>query len=243
VTAGLDPGAFVLVFLAVLLGSTVQAVVGLGIGLVAAPVITLLEPQLMPGVLISLALVLPCMTLVHDHHDIDWHGLNWSLPARVLGTVAGVWVVAHFTGDQLGLFIGTMVLLAVAVTWHAVTVPITRGTLGAAGFIGGVTGTATSIGGPPFALLYQHRPPTQVRPTMAVYFLVGAALSLVGLLASGNLTRHEVAVAGLLLPALVLGVLAGVPLRRVLPPDRVRSAVLVVSALSAVVLVLRSLVS
>jgi uncharacterized membrane protein YfcA len=239
---GLEPGAFALVALALLLGSLVQSVVGLGIGLIAAPVITLLAPQLMPGVLISLALVLPCITLVHDHHDIDWHGLNWSLPSRVVGTTLGVWVVASFTESQLGLFIGTMVLLAVLVTWRAVTVPINRTSLSVAGFIGGVTGTATSIGGPPFALLYQHRPPTQIRTTMAVYFLIGAAISLVGLTVSGDLEQHQVAVAALLLPAVGAGALIGIPLRRVLPAHVVRPAVLGVSALSALVLVVRSLV-
>lgn len=240
-TGGLDPGVFALVFLAVLAGAVVQAVVGLGIGLVAAPVITLLAPQLMPGVLISLAFVLPMITLAEERRDIDWHGLNWSLPTRVLGTFAGVWVVGAFTTDQLGVLIGLMVLVAVALTWRAVEVPVNRGTLGVAGFVGGVTGTATSIGGPPFALLYQHRPPRQIRTTMAVYFLVGAGISLVGLTLGGHLTRHQVAVGALLLPAVVLGVVLGVPLRRVLPTHRVRTAVLVVSAASALVLVVRSL--
>ena len=73
-TGGLDPGVFALAFLAVLAGAVVQAVVGLGIGLVAAPVITLLAPQLMPGVLISLAFVLPMITLAEERRDIDWHG-------------------------------------------------------------------------------------------------------------------------------------------------------------------------
>jgi hypothetical protein len=196
----------------------------------------------MPGVLISLAFVLPCITLIHDHHDIDWHGLNWSLPSRVIGTVLGVWVVATFTESELGLFIGSMVLLAVLVTWRAVTVPINRTSLSAAGFIGGVTGTATSIGGPPFALLYQHRQPTQIRTTMAVYFLVGAAISMVGLTISGDLERHQVAVAGVLLPAVGAGALLGIPLRRILPAHVVRPAVLVVSAVSALVLIVRSLV-
>ncbi|GAB2454885.1 sulfite exporter TauE/SafE family protein [Nocardioides hungaricus] len=240
-TGGLDPGVFALVFLAVLLGSTVQAVVGLGVGLVAAPVITLLEPSLMPGVLISLAFVLPLITLVEERRDIDWFGLNWSLPPRVLGTGVGVWVVATFTADQLGVLIGVMVLLAVLLTWHAVEVPVNRRSLGAAGFVGGVTGTATSIGGPPFALLYQHRPPRQIRTTMAVYFLIGAAISLIGLTVSGDLTRHQVAVAALLLPAVVLGVVVGSPLRRRLPTHRVRGAVLLVSGASALVLVVRSL--
>lgn len=240
--SGLDPGAFALVFVAVLLGATVQAVVGLGVGLVAAPVITMIAPELMPGVMIMLAFVLPVVTLLHDHDQIDWHGLNWSLPARVLGTVVGVLVVATFSAAQLGVLIGVMVLVAAGLTWHAVTVPINRGTLSAAGFVGGVTGTATSIGGPPFALLYQHRAPAQIRSTMAVYFLVGAAFSLVGLSVSGQLEAHQAAVAALLLPALGLGVLLGVPLRRTLPADRVRPAVLLVSAASALVLVVRSLV-
>lgn len=239
--AGLTVGALALIFLAVLVGSTVQAVVGLGIGLVAAPVITLLEPELMPGVLIALALVLPCVTLVHDHDDIDWHGLTWSLPSRILGTALGVWVVAHLSERQLGVSVGVMVLVAVLLTWKVVTVPVSRASLSGAGFIGGVTGTATSIGGPPFALLYQHRPAAQIRSTMAVYFLIGAAISLVGLTLSGDLTLDQLHAAGLILPAVVLGVVVGVPLRRRLPAHVVRPAVLVISAASAVVLVVRSL--
>lgn len=240
--AGLGPAALALVAVALLVGAAVQSIVGLGVGLVAAPVITLTAPELMPGVMLVLALLLPCVTLVHEHHDIDWRGLGWSLPARVLGTAGGVWVVAHFTAGQLGVFIGTIVLVAVLLTWRAVTVPINRSTLSAAGLISGVTGTATSIGGPPFALLYQHRPATQIRTTMAVYFLVGAAFSLVGLGVSGDLTVHQAATAVLLVPMIVCGVLVGVPLRRRLPAHVVRPAVLLVSALSALVLVVRSLI-
>lgn len=239
---GLGPDVFAVVFLAVLLGSLVQAVVGLGVGLVAAPVITLLAPQLMPGVLLCLALVLPMLTLVHEREEIDWHGLNWSLPPRVLGSAVGVWVVSAFTATQLEVFIGSIVLVAVALTWRAVEVPVNRGTLSGAGFVSGVTGTATSIGGPPFALLYQHRPPRQIRTTMAVFFIVGATISLVLLSISGHLSRHQVAVAAMLLPALLLGVAAGVPLRRLLPVHRVRGAVLLISAVSALVLVVRALV-
>lgn len=234
-------GILALVFGAVLLGSTVQSVVGLGVGMVAAPVTTMAAPDLMPGVLIMVAFVLPAVTLVHDHDDIDWHGLTWSLPARVLGTGLGVWVVAHFSEGQLGVSVGLMVMVAVLLTWKVVTVPVNRPSLGLAGFVSGVTGTATSIGGPPFALLYQHRPPPQVRSTMAVYFVVGAGISLTGLSLSGDLTWHQVRIAGLLVPALLAGVACGIPLRRRLPTAVVRPAVLLVSAASAVVLVVRSL--
>ena len=226
---------------AVLLGSVVQSAVGLGVGLVAAPVTALLEPSLMPGALLMVAALMPCLTLIRDHDDIDWRGLLWSLPARVPGTLVGVWVVTVLTARELGVAIGVVVLLAAAVTWRAVTVPVNRATLSAAGFASGITGTATSIGGPPIAIVYQHRPAREIRTTMAVYFLVGACLSLVALAISGDLTRDQVLAAAELLPFLALGAVLGALARRTFPPHVVRPAVLLVSSASALVLLAKSL--
>ncbi len=238
----MDPATYAVIAAAVLLGSVVQSAVGLGVGLVAAPVTALLEPALMPGALLMVAALMPCLTLVFDHHDIDWSGLLWSLPARLPGTVVGVWVVTTLTARELGIAIGVVVLAAVAVTWRAVTVPVNRATLSAAGFASGITGTATSIGGPPIAIVYQHRPAREIRTTMAVYFLVGALLSLVALLVSGDLDRDQAVAAVELLPFLAVGAVLGVVARRSIPAHVVRPAVLLVSSASALVLLGRSLV-
>jgi uncharacterized membrane protein YfcA len=237
-----DPTTYVLIATAVLVGSTVQSAVGLGVGLVAAPVTALLEPALMPGALLMVAVLMPCLTLLSDHHDIDWPGLGWSLPARIPGTVVGVWFVAVLSDRQLGIMIGVVVLVAVAVTWRAITVPVNRATLSAAGFASGITGTATSIGGPPIAIVYQHRPPRQLRTTMAVYFLIGATLSLVALAVSGDLTGDQVVASLELLPFLAVGALVGAWARRAIPAHVVRPAVMLVSSASALVLLTRSVV-
>lgn len=239
--AGVPASTLLLIAVALFVGSTMQSVVGLGVGLVSAPVATLAAPELMPGSLIVVALLLPCFTLVADHDDIDWPGLGWSLPARVVGTALGVWVVTHVDARELGIFVGVIVLAAVVATWRVVTVPITRASLSAAGFVSGVTGTATSIGGPPVALLYQHRPATQIRTTMAVYFLIGAGISLVGLGLAGEVTGQQLRAAALLAPVVLVGVVVGIPLRRRLPARVVRPAVLVLSGGSAAGLLVRSL--
>ncbi len=226
---------------AVVLGATIQGLVGLGVGLVAAPVTALLAPDLMPGLLLWLAMSMPLVTLIREHDAIDWRGLAWAMPARVPGTALGVVLVAEFAERQLGLFVAVMVLVAVALTVRTVTVPVNRTTLLAAGFVSGVTGTATSIGGPPLALLYQHRDPRQVRCTLAVYFTVGAALSLVGLGIDGSLDVEEFLLALLLLPALVLGFLVSWVLHNRVDPGHWRSAVLGVCAFGALVLLVRSL--
>jgi uncharacterized membrane protein YfcA len=236
-----DPTTYAVIAAAVLVGSVVQSAVGLGVGLVAAPVTALLEPALMPGAMLMVAVLMPCLTLVNDHHDIDWRGLGWSLPARLPGTLVGVWVVTTLTARELGIAIGVVVLVAAAVTWRAVTVPVNRATLSVAGFASGITGTATSIGGPPIAIVYQHRPAQEIRTTMAVYFLIGAGISLVALLLSGDLTREQGVASLELLPFLAVGAVLGALARRSIPAHVVRPAVLLVSSGSAVVLLVKSL--
>jgi uncharacterized membrane protein YfcA len=222
-------------------GAAVQGLVGLGLGLVAAPVTMLLEPSLMPDLLLWLAMLLPVVTLVREHHDIDWRGLAWAVSARVPGTALGVFLLGVFSERALGVAVGIMVLVSVLVTARAVVVPVNRTTLVSAGLASGVTGTATSIGGPPMALLLQHRPPAQIRSTLGVYFLLGAGLSLVGLGVTGGLEWSTFLVAMLMLPCLVVGFAISRPLHRVLPRHQVRAAVLTVCAASAVVLLVRSL--
>jgi uncharacterized membrane protein YfcA len=222
-------------------GAAVQGLVGLGLGLVAAPVTMLLEPSLMPDLLLWLAMLLPVVTLVREHHDIDWRGLGWAVSARVPGTMLGVYLLTVLSERALGIAVGVMVLASVLVTARAVVVPVNRTSLVAAGLTSGVTGTATSIGGPPMALLLQHRGPAQIRSTLGVYFLLGAGLSLLGLGLSGGLELSTFLLAMLMVPCLVVGFLISRALHRVVPRHRVRAAVLAVCGASAAVLLLRSL--
>ena len=213
---------------------------GLGLGLVSAPVVALLAPRLMPQLLLWLAVLLPMVTLLREHHDIDWRGLGWSLPARVPGTAVGVALVTSLSTAVLGIMVGAMVLLSVLLTARAVEIPVNRSTLVSGGFISGVTGTTTSIGGPPMAVLYQHRPPSQIRSTLAVYFIGGAALSLTGLGVAGALRWSTFLFALSLVPALFLGFgLSRLLVHRV-PARHIRAGVLWVCGFSAVVVLARS---
>lgn len=227
---------------AVYVGATVQTTVGIGLGLIAAPVVTLLAPQLMPGSMLMLVSVLPLITLAREREDIDWRGIGWTTPPRIVGTALGVWVVSWAGERYLGLLVGLMVLLAVALTATAVRVPVNRVSYTGAGLVSGVIGTASSIGGPPMALLVQHEEPRRIRTTLAVYFCLGSGMSLVGLSLAGQVTLLQVQVAALLVPVLVVGAEVSRLLRRHLRPALVRPAVLLVCAASSLALVVRSLV-
>ena len=238
---GLSASVVVVLAVALILGAAIQGTIGLGLGMVAAPVAALVAPELVPELLLWLALAMAGTTLLSESRGVDWGGLAWALPGRVLGTAVGVWVVAVLTPREIGFAVALMVLATVAVTARTIELPVNRVTLPVAGFASGVSGTATSIGGPPLALLYQHRAPTVVRPTLAAYFVIGSALSLVGLGLAGQLHRHFLVLAAALTPALVAGFLLAAALRTRLPVAAVRRAILAVCATSAMVLLLRSI--
>lgn len=239
---GLEPWVLTAIAVGVLVGAAVQGVAGLGLNLMTAPVVTVVAPDLMPVVPLYLAVVYPAAALSREWRDADFAGMAWALGGRVPGTAVGVLVVAWASDRLLGVSIGLMVLLAVLLTWRSIRVPITAGSLGVAGFVAGVTGTATSIGGPPVAILYQHRDSAQIRATLAVFFVVGALLSLAGLGIGGQLGAHDLYVALLLTPMLVAGhLLAGVVRSRV-DAAHTRAWVLIVCGASGAALLVRSLV-
>lgn len=235
-------GAVLVIALAALVGAFIQSVVGLGVGLLVAPAVAGLAPDLMPVLPLLVALTTAALAVGGEWHEVSWPVIGWSLPARVPGTAVGVWLVVVLTAREIGIAVGLMVLVAVLLSLRSVVVPVNRGTLLGAGFVSGVTGTATSIGGPPLAILVQHRPPPEARSTLSVFFLVGIVLSLGGMALAGAFSREAVLLSLVLAPGVVLGAWAGWRVRDRVPRDRFRTAVLGVCAASALLLLVRSVV-
>lgn len=226
---------------AVFIGAVVQGGVGFGLGLVAAPLITLLDPTVMPGAVQVVNLTMPLFTLAREWRRAEWRGAGWALLGRLPGSAIGALVVVYVSTATLGVLVGVMVLVAVVLTARAVSVPRNGATLTAAGFLSGITGTATGIGGPPIALVYQSARGPQIRATLAMFFCVSAAQSLVILALLGRLPGRALAGGAALVPFVLLGFAASGPLRRYLDGGRARAAVLTVAAVSACALLGQSL--
>ncbi len=227
--------------LACLLGAAVQGAVGLGLGLVASPVFALLDPTLVPGTILLTTSLLPVLTVRRELEGTDWRGLSFALPARVVGTGAGAYVVVTQPATTTALVVAVVVLSAVALsvtTWDARPTPRA---LVVAGLVSGVSGTATSVGGPPVALLYQRAEGRVLRSTMGVYFLVGNVVSVGVLSLAGEVGLRELGRAAVLVPFVVAGFALSGPLRRRVEGPGLRLGVLALSAGSAVVLLVRTL--
>ena len=234
--------AYAIICLAVLVGSLVQGAVGLGVGLVGSPIAAMLDPASMPGGMLVASTILPLFTLATEWRHVDLRGFGFAIGGRVAGTIAAVWLLGGMSPRALGLAVGVMVLVAVALSISTLRIAANPATLVGAGAIAGVTSTTTSIGGPPLALVYQHAPGPRIRATLAMFFLIGSGFSLGSLAVAGRLDGHEMAVGLATVPFAAAGFALAGPLRRHLDRGRTKEVVLGVAALAAVVLVVKNIV-
>jgi uncharacterized protein len=228
--------------LAVALGALVQGAVGFGLALVAVPLLAIIDPGLVPVPMLLLATGHALLMLRREHRDTDWTGVGWALLGRLPGIALGVLAVAVLPPRWFAVAVAVIVLSCVAlsvVRWRPrPTVPA----LLVAGVVSGAGGTASAIGGPPVALLYQDAKGPRVRATLAAYFAAGSALSLAGLLVGGQITGDALRAAALMVPFMIVGFALSNPARRLLDQGWTRPAVLAVAAAGALALLARAAV-
>ncbi|MCZ7536645.1 MAG: sulfite exporter TauE/SafE family protein [Acidimicrobiia bacterium] len=238
---GLTAAQLAIAVVAVFAGATVQGSIGFGMNLVAVPVVALIDPTALPATLVLAGLPVSTLMVRREHHAIDRPGVGWILVGRLPGTVLGAWAVTVASRGALSVLLGASVLVAVAMTSLGRPVPITATTSTAAGFASGTMGTAAAIGGPPLALLYQHRDGETMRSTLAASFLLGTALSITMLAITGALTWRHVRLALALTPGIAAGVALSTRLAATIDATWLRPAVLAFAGLTGVVAILNGL--
>jgi uncharacterized protein len=80
--------------------SCVQASLGFGLGLLAAPVLALVDDRLVPGPLLIIALVLTLLVALRERGGLDWGGVKWAVAGRVPGSVLGTIAVVASPTDS-----------------------------------------------------------------------------------------------------------------------------------------------
>lgn len=196
---------FAIAALTILIATFVQGSTGMGFAMITAPVLGLVQPSLIPILLLVLMVPLNGYVAWRERERLDWRGLGWISVGRFAGTFIGLWILVLVTQQQLALLIGWATLVAAIAALLAPPFDPNRSGLGAVGFITGITETSTGIGGPPLALAYQHKPGPVLRSTVASCFLVGEIISLVVLLASGEFALRTLMISAALLPCVAIG--------------------------------------
>ena len=227
----------------VAIAASLQGSVGFGFAVISSPTLALLDPTLAPVPILLMGFPLAVSTVIRERGHVDTAGLGWILAGRLPGGLLGAWVLGAASTKALGAIIGGIVLVAVIALSRGLTVRINAATRFGAGVVSGFSGASSGIGGPPIALLYSTQRGATTRSTLGVIFGVGMLVNIAILSIAGLITIDHIRNSLILAPALAAGFVSSSRLKHLIEGDRVRRAILVVSAISAVALLATSLFS
>jgi uncharacterized membrane protein YfcA len=187
------------------------------------------------------AVFLVILIALRDRRDVIVRDVALATVGRIIGTLPAAYALTIMPAKTYEMVFAGLILLAVAFSvfgWHTQRTPLN---VVVAAILSGFIGTMSSVGGPALAMIYQHETGPKIRGTISAIFTIGTTISLFALWWVGRFGAVEVTLGLLLLPGVLLGFLLSQYTARRLDKAHTRPTVLVISALSAVVIVLRAI--
>jgi hypothetical protein len=227
--------------LAILAGACLQGVAGYGIGTLAAPLLFLISPVLVPGPLILNATLLTVFMLIRNRGALQAREVRFAIGGGVAGAVLAALTLLVISTKGFELTFGILILAGVSVGGLKPALNARNSVL--AGAASTYMGTITAVGGPPIALIYQNEKGPLVRANMSAFFLAASVLSLSGLLASGYLGTRELFLFAATFPGVFLGFWLSGKLVHRMPFEGLRPVILGIAAIAGTAALIRGLIS
>lgn len=222
-----------LVILVVATGTAIQSAIGFGLAMIAAPILLLINRNLVPGPLIAAALYLVIWMAWRDRHAIDMAQFKAALLGRLIGTPPAAYLMGTVSAATFDLLFGVLVILGVVLSLVHANIRAHPRNVFVAAIASGFMSTISSIGGPPLALVYQNARGAQLRANLSMLFTMGCIVSLSALAVIGRFNLVEVAYSLLLSVGVLLGVLVSGPLQRLIDRHSARPWLLGLCVVSA----------
>jgi uncharacterized membrane protein YfcA len=220
--------------IAVVIGGAVQAIVGLGFGLICAPFLTLTLGA-HEGVRLSnlLGTLLNLLVLVREWRTARFRDAGILLVPSVMITPLAAWALNRTVPWALSVGTGVLVLVSLLAVISGVQFSRMKGTSGVliAGSLSGAMNVIGGVGGPAVVSYAANArwPAADLRPTLAVYFL-GLNAASVWVRGMPDVSPRFIVGAAL---ALLGGVLLGMRIESKLDRHLVRRGTFLISALGA----------
>ncbi len=237
----MNTGTFFFVFIVITATAALQGAAGYGLNVIAAPLLMIVDPGLVPGPMMVAAFFLTALMTWRNRDGLELRSVRWMLLGAIPGTALASLILPYIPVRELSFVLAGLVLAGVVVSLTGLRFPPLRSVLFGAGFLSGLAGTLASIGGPPVALVNQELKGAHLRATLSSYFLVLAVISVLGMVPAGKFGGHEAVQGLLMLPGVLLGFLLSGPFAAYLDRGYTRYVILGVSALAGILLLIQQL--
>lgn len=240
-----------LVFVTILLGSCMQRVAGMGVGILGGPVLSLAMGPV-EGIMVvnAIAAVNGLMSTVNQRRNVDWRKFALIGSVMVVGTVPGTWLIHVVSPAVLQIIVGALILLALGITTFGRRhVPPVSGRVPAmvAGAVGGFSNTLAGVAGPVITVYGQASRWDQrtFAATLQPLFVVSGTLSfgIKWFTGAGDIGGEPWGIWPAALVAIILGIAAGTRVARRVERETAHRLALLLAAAGALTVLVRGVAS
>jgi uncharacterized membrane protein YfcA len=236
-----DPIFLLIAFAAVTLGAALQSLAGFGLAVIAAPILVLINPDFLAAPILTFGCLASLLNTLVYRKKLQINQTKITLSGRVVGSVVGVYLLTLLAPEIFAVSFAIFIMLSVVLSYRHVGVLNSPRNLVLAGFLSGVMGTTTGVGGPPIALVYQNSTLDSARAELGVFFLVGTMVSLTLLSITGNISAEQVQLTWPLIPAVLVGFLLSRRLEHHFKPHFLKPIIAILSLISSVIILVKTM--
>jgi len=249
ITETATPGLIALLAGSLVVAGLIKGVIGVGMPVVAFPMLSMLVDVRTAVMLLSMPLVLSNIPQALEGGFVGQ--TLWSLAPVLLGMLPGIWigVAVLLNVDPAGAKIvaGASIILVAALTLFAPNLQIKRRMIGSvglgAGFCGGFLGGIAALSGPPVLifLLAKGLSGKAFTKEASMFLVVSSVLLASALTSSPQFDWRDVLISTLATAPVATGMLIGQKMRDAIPADAFKKLVVLAVLLSGAQLIWKGL--
>ncbi len=224
-----------------IIGSMVHGSTGIGLGLIAGPVLVSVEPDYLPGPLMLVSVLIGIRHLLVEHQNIDRKILGRLVLGMPIGVALAVLLLTRLDDRTMSFGIGGLIVVTVAALLAGAELPRTSTNEvigGAASSFGAVT---AAVPGPQLVMTLHDLPGPQMRPTIAATTAISGVATAVSLTLVGRFGADELLLWGGLIPPVLIGLFLARFVRPWLDREMFRPVILVIALIGGLALIIRNL--
>ena len=223
---------------AIFLASTTQGLAGFGFAIVSVPImIIFISPKMVVPIIVMQAILINLLILIEARKWLDLKRIWPLIVAGIAGIPVGTYLLVVLDVNVLRVFIGSVIApFAIAyMVGFSKQVKNEKLAFAPIGFISGLLGASTSIGGPPVILFFVNQGVDKqtFRANLVAYYLVVSLVVILAFVLSGVITTTVIQYAIWFLPATLLGTITGIKLAHKIDEKLFRKIALIVVTIAA----------
>ncbi len=237
----MTPGELAVVVAITSIGALVHGSTGIGMALVAAPILAGIDPGFTPAPLMLATQLISARHVVAERDSTDREAVRRCLIGLPIGVAAALFLLSVIDDSAMALFIGTATAVACILLLIGIRPMRTDRTEMAGGAAIAFAAVSAGLPGPPGVVTFNDLKPSALRGTLSTYMAFVVVVGITGLLFTGSLVARDLLKIGYLLPGIVIGLVAARYLRHHLDRTWFRPVVLVVAMCGGLAVVAREL--